>query len=93
MNDIKTSLESIVEYFKIIDDAINHPGANLMNFLAGFFKECLETFALASFDILVVVGFFALVMYVFGWKKGKNISFMCPAIYIIIQILTKVLCK
>ena len=93
MNDIKTSLGSIVEYFKIIDEAMSNPGSHLVQFLANFFKECLEAFSMASFDILVVVGFFSLVMYVFGWKKGKNISFMCPAIYIIIQILTKVLCK
>lgn len=84
---------NIPNYIKIIDDAMNHPGANLVNFLGGFFKECLEAFSIASFDILLVVGFFALVMYVFGWKKGKNIGFMCPAIYIIIQILTSVLVK
>lgn len=55
--------------------------------------EILETIGMLSYDTLVVVGLFSLILYVFGWEKGKNIGFMCPAIYVIIQILTKCLVK
>ena len=63
----------------------------LNQFLLKFTSECLETLAIVSYDLLVVVGLIALVLSVFGWKKGKEIGFMCPAIYVILQILSKVL--
>lgn len=63
----------------------------LNEFLWKFTSECLETLAIVSYDLLVVVGLIALVLSVFGWKKGKEIGFMCPAIYVILQILSKVL--
>ena len=63
----------------------------LNEFLWKFTSECLETLAIVSYDFLVVAGLIALVMYLFGWEKGKNWSMMCPAIYIILQIIVKVL--
>ena len=63
----------------------------LNEFLWKFTSECLETLAIVSYDLLVVIGLIALVMYLFGWEKGKNWSMMCPAIYIILQIIVKVI--
>ena len=63
----------------------------IQDFLFQFTGECLETLAIVSYDWLVVAGLIALVMYVFGWKKGKDIGMMCPAIYVIIQIISKVM--
>ena len=60
-------------------------------FLGQFTAECLETLSIVSYDFLVVAGLIALVMYLFGWEKGKNWSMMCPAIYIILQIIVKVI--
>ena len=60
-------------------------------FLGKFTVECLETLSILSYDFLVVAGLIALVMYLFGWEKGKNWSMMCPAIYIILQIIVKVI--
>ena len=60
-------------------------------FLGQFTVECLETLSIVSYDFLVVAGLIALVMYLFGWEKGKNWSMMCPAIYIILQIIVKVI--
>ena len=60
-------------------------------FLSQFIGEFLETIALTSYDFLVVAGLIALILYVFGWKKGKDVSLMCPAIYVIIQIISKVI--
>lgn len=65
----------------------------LYEFLCEFGLDLLETLNIVSYDILVVTGLFALILYVFGWKKGMRIGFMCPAIYMIIQILTKCLVK
>ena len=60
-------------------------------FLGQFAAECLETISIVSYDFLVVAGLIGLVLYVFGWEKGKNWSMMCPAIYIILQIIVKVI--
>ena len=65
----------------------------LYEFLMQSGLEILETLSIVSYDMLVVAGLIALVLYIFGWEKGKNIGFMCPAIYVIIQILSKCLCK
>ena len=64
----------------------------IQDFLFQFTSECLEALAIVSYDWLVVAGLIALVLYVFGWKKGKDIGLMMPALYIIIQILSKVIC-
>lgn len=64
----------------------------LNGFLGQFGAECLETLAIVSYDWLVVIGLIGLVMYIFGWDKGKKCGMMCPAIYVIIQILAKVIC-
>jgi hypothetical protein len=63
----------------------------LNNFLYKFTSECLETLSIVSYDLLMVIGLIALVLSIFGWKKGKEIGFICPAIYIIFQIIVKVL--
>lgn len=89
--EIKTSLDVIVGFIKGVDSALDNPGKNLLNFLFDFFKDLLIAFNMVSFDILVVVGFFALLFYIFGWKKGKSVAWMCPAIYIVLQIITQVL--
>ena len=60
-------------------------------FLGQFTAECLKTLSIVSYDFLVVAGLIALVLYIFGWEKGKNWSIMCPAIYIILQIIVKVM--
>ena len=65
----------------------------LYEFLMQSGLEILETLSIVSYDMLVVAGLIALVLYIFGWKKGMSIGFMCPAIYMIVQILTKCLVK
>lgn len=62
-------------------------------FLIQFGAECLETLSIVCYDWLVIAGLIGLILYIFGWEKGKNIGFMCPAIYIIINILSKVICR
>ena len=64
----------------------------LKNFIVQSGIEILETVSIASREILIIIGMVALILYLFGYKKGKDIAFICPAIYYIIQILAKAIC-
>ena len=61
-------------------------------FLSQFGMECLETLALISFKLLLVIGLIGLILAIFGSEKGKKIAALSPVIYVIIQILAKVVC-
>lgn len=43
-----------------------------------------------SFEACLIVGLVALVLYVFGYDKGKKIATISPAVYVILQIFMKV---
>lgn len=60
-------------------------------FLGQFAAECLETLTIVSYDFLVIAGLIGLVLYIFGWENGKRCGMLCPAVYVILQILSKVL--
>ena len=64
----------------------------LKNFIVESGIEILETVSIASREILIIIGMVALILYLFGYKKGKDIAFIRPAIYYIIQILAKAIC-
>ena len=64
----------------------------LKNFIFESGIEILETLSIVSKEILIITGVIALILYLFGYKKGKDIAFICPAIYYIIQILAKAIC-
>lgn len=89
---ISGSLESINQFFTRIGEILSNPSGELGKFLSKFFTECLETISIVSLDILVIVGLISLIFYVFGWEKGKSIGFMCPAIYMILQLVANVVC-
>lgn len=42
-----------------------------------------------SFQTCLLVGLVALVLYIFGYDKGKKIATISPAVYIVIQIFMK----
>ena len=44
-----------------------------------------------SFNICLITGFLALILYVFGYEKGKRWAFIIPCIYILLNIITGVL--
>ena len=64
----------------------------LKNFIVESGIEILETVSIASREILIIIGMVALILYLFGYKKGKERALICPAIYYIIQILAKAIC-
>lgn len=64
----------------------------IYGFISQFAYEALETLNIISYDLLMVIGLISLVIYIFGWEKGKRCGMICPVIYIIIQIIVKVIC-
>ena len=63
----------------------------LMKFLGDFTTETFVTISIYSFEILLVGGLIALTLSIFGWKKGKDIGTIAPALYIILRIIAKVI--
>ena len=64
----------------------------LLKFLGDFTIETFVTISIYSFEILLGEGLIALTLSIFGWKKGKDIGTMAPAIYIILRIIARVIC-
>lgn len=64
----------------------------LQEFIGQFTVECLETLALVGYDWFVVAGVIGLALWIFGSTRGKKMATLSPVIYIILQILAKVLC-
>ena len=61
---------------------------NLWNpFDWGEFKDIV----LSSYSICLIGGIIGLILYLFGLKKGKDIAFISPVIYLIIRIIGGVL--
>ena len=50
----------------------------------------LKSINTLSFDTCLLIGLVALVLSIFGWDKGKKISLISPAVYIILQIFLEV---
>ena len=84
-------LSETADTIKQIGEVMNHPGESLMQFLYNFTTECLETITIVSYEWLLIAGLIGLVMYIFGWDKGKKVGMMCPAIYIMLQILGRLI--
>ena len=61
----------------------------ILSFLIKFSTEIFETISLISYDLLVVAGLIGLILYIFGYEKGKELGMICPALYIILQIIVK----
>ena len=64
----------------------------IQEFIGQFSAEALETLALAGYDWFVVAGVIGMVLWIFGSERGKKMATLSPVLYVIIQILAKVLC-
>ena len=59
-------------------EIIDSVGDSIVNFIDIYsFKACL------------LVGLVALILYIFGYDKGKKIATVSPAVYIVIEIFMK----
>ena len=45
--------------------------------------------SIVNFKACLLVGLVALILYIFGYDKGKKIATVSPAVYIVIQIFMK----
>lgn len=80
-------LISIMDKFMEIGDNILHP----IEFLQEVGYNLLVAIQDYSFNICLVAGFIALILYVFGYDKGKRWAFVIPCIYLILNIIVGVL--
>lgn len=80
-------LISIMDKFMEIGDNILHP----IEFLQEVGYNLLVAIQNYSFNICLVAGFIALILYVFGYDKGKRWAFVIPCIYLILNIVIGVL--
>lgn len=55
------------------------------------FCQLFEGVVVSSYWICVIGGMVGIVLYVFGYKKGKNYPLISVAVYLIINILGRVL--
>lgn len=69
----------INEIFNGFMDSFLKTGENLLNNLDKF-----------SFNACLIIGLVALVLSIFGYRKGKKIALISPAIYVILQIFLSV---
>ena len=49
--------------------------------------ELLLSIQNLSYNVCLIAGFIALLLYVFGYKNGKRWAFIIPCIYIILNIV------
>lgn len=53
--------------------------------------EIFKDIVLSSYSICLIGGLIGLILYLFGLKKGKDIAFISPVVYLIIRIIGGVL--
>lgn len=56
-----------------------------------FFNNLMVEFMAISTDICIIAGLIGAILFIFGWKKCRNVPFIAFAIHLIIQILGGVL--
>ena len=53
--------------------------------------EMFNDVVAASFNLCMVAGMIGLIFYIFGIKRGKQVAYISPVVYIIVRILSEVL--
>lgn len=56
-----------------------------------FLIEAGKTLVLSSYWICLIAGMVGLILYIFGYKKGKNYPMISLALYLIINIIGSVI--
>lgn len=68
-------------------------GKSMSDLAMDGFMSLIETILIGinkySFNICLLTGMIALILYVYGYKKGKTIASVSPAVYVILQIVLK----
>ena len=58
-----------------------------MNWIYEIITELFEGIVLSSYWICLIGGMIGIVLYIFGYKKGKNYPLISIAVYLIINII------
>lgn len=74
--------EKIDKLINIMDNFL-HPIESFKEF--GY--QLLVNIDKFSFNICLLAGFIALLLYVFGYNKGKKWAFIIPCVYLILNII------
>ena len=64
---------------------------NPANWVNSFLRSLGEGIVLSSYWICVIGGMIGLILYIFGYEKGKKYPLISIAIYLIINILGRVI--
>ena len=64
---------------------------NLSQWIGNMLKELLQNSMLLSKDVWIIAGIIGAILFIFGWKKCKNVPLISYGIYLIIQIVGGVL--
>lgn len=78
--------EKIDKLINIMDNLL-HPIESFKEF--GY--QLLINIDKFSFNICLLAGFIALLLYVFGYDKGKKWAFIIPCVYLILNIIIGVI--
>ena len=60
---------------------------NPLNWLSDLFYALCEGLILSSYWLCLIGGLVGLILYIFGYKKGKNYPLVSIALYLIINII------
>ena len=70
---------------------LNSIGERIGGFIGKFLKELLVIVIELSGDVCLIVGLIALILYIFGYKKGKHLPLLSWGISILIKIIGEVI--
>ena len=62
---------------------------HFMDIFLGWGDKLVNTLGNVGYHGFLLVGLVSLILYVFGWEKGKDIATISPAAYIIFKIFMK----
>ena len=64
---------------------------NPINWVNSFLRSIGEGIVLSSYWICLIGGMIGLILYIFGYEKGKKAPMLSIAIYLIINIIGRVI--
>ena len=64
---------------------------NPINWVNSFIRSIGEGIVLSSYWICLIGGLIGLILYIFGYEKGKKAPMLSIAIYLIINIIGRVI--
>ena len=82
---MKEKVDEMVVYF------LNSLGSHLGEFFGKFFKDLLVIVIEVSGDVCLIVGLIAIILYIFGHRKSKQIPLLSWCISILIKIIGMVI--